>query len=216
MYFLLNYVGNNFSAIKTFKCMLIKYFHAPSVLLDEWCQFNLVILANLSTNKKLWKVLISHQKDQTVKYLKWTCIPKLRYLCTVQTALIFSTLTSCIKAFIVDCSLTKMTTLVYRGKVTANNSEWWTNGDMGDFTLVSCQRQSCNTSATAWEWLKNTRRFLMVFTWHKAFWLSWLWIRVWRTGTGNFSFFCWYRNRYRNKLVPEKSLGTGIGQIWYR
>ena len=35
-------------------------------------------------------------------------------------------------------------------------------------------------------------------------------------GTGNFSFFWWYRNRYRNKLVPEKSLGTGIGKIWYR
>ena len=55
MYFLLNYVGNNFSAIKTFRCMLIKYFRAPSVLLDEWCQFNFVILANLSANKKLWK-----------------------------------------------------------------------------------------------------------------------------------------------------------------
>ena len=35
-------------------------------------------------------------------------------------------------------------------------------------------------------------------------------------GTGNFSFFWWYRNRYRKKLVPEKSLGTGIGKIWYR
>ena len=35
-------------------------------------------------------------------------------------------------------------------------------------------------------------------------------------GTGNFLFFWWYRNRYREKLVPEKSLGTGIGQIWYR
>ena len=35
-------------------------------------------------------------------------------------------------------------------------------------------------------------------------------------GTGNFSFFWWYRNRYRNKLVPEKILGTGIGKIWYR
>ena len=32
-------------------------------------------------------------------------------------------------------------------------------------------------------------------------------------GTGNFQFFWWYRNRYRNKLVPEKSLGTGIGKI---
>ena len=40
--------------------------------------------------------------------------------------------------------------------------------------------------------------------------------RVWRTGTGNFSFFWWYRNRYRKNLVPEKSLGTGIGKIWYR
>ena len=29
-------------------------------------------------------------------------------------------------------------------------------------------------------------------------------------------FFWWYRNRYRKKLVPEKSLGTGIGKIWYR
>ena len=27
--------------------------------------------------------------------------------------------------------------------------------------------------------------------------------------------FWWYRNRYRNKLVPEKNLGTGIGKIWY-
>ena len=36
------------------------------------------------------------------------------------------------------------------------------------------------------------------------------------TGTENFSFFWWYRNRYRKNLVPEKSLGTGIGQIWYR
>ena len=35
-------------------------------------------------------------------------------------------------------------------------------------------------------------------------------------GIGNFSFFWWYRNRYRKKLVPEKSLGTGIGKIWYR
>ena len=35
-------------------------------------------------------------------------------------------------------------------------------------------------------------------------------------GTGNFYFFWWYRNRYRKKLVPEKSLGTGIGKIWYR
>ena len=25
-----------------------------------------------------------------------------------------------------------------------------------------------------------------------------------------------YRNRYRKNLVPEKSLGTGIGKIWYR
>ena len=35
-------------------------------------------------------------------------------------------------------------------------------------------------------------------------------------GTGNFSFFWWYRNRYRKKIVPEKSLGTGIGKIRYR
>ena len=35
-------------------------------------------------------------------------------------------------------------------------------------------------------------------------------------GTGNFSYFWWYRNRYRKKLVPEKSIGTGIGKIWYR
>merc|ERR1712105_411125 len=35
-------------------------------------------------------------------------------------------------------------------------------------------------------------------------------------GIGNFSFFWWYRNRYRKKLVPEKSIGTGIGKIWYR
>ena len=25
-----------------------------------------------------------------------------------------------------------------------------------------------------------------------------------------------YQNRNRNNLVPEKSLGTGIGKIWYR
>ena len=35
-------------------------------------------------------------------------------------------------------------------------------------------------------------------------------------GTGNVSFFWWYRNRYRKNLVPEKNLGTGIGKIWYR
>ena len=35
-------------------------------------------------------------------------------------------------------------------------------------------------------------------------------------GIGNFSFFWWYRNRYRKNLVPEKSIGTGIGKIWYR
>ena len=29
-------------------------------------------------------------------------------------------------------------------------------------------------------------------------------------------FFWWYWNRYQKKLVPEKSLGTGIGKIWYR
>ena len=29
-------------------------------------------------------------------------------------------------------------------------------------------------------------------------------------------FFWWYRNRYRKKLVPEKSLGTGIDKIWFR
>merc|ERR1712105_59204 len=34
-------------------------------------------------------------------------------------------------------------------------------------------------------------------------------------GIGNFSFFWWYRNRYRKKLGPGKSLGTGIGKIWY-
>ena len=33
-------------------------------------------------------------------------------------------------------------------------------------------------------------------------------------GIGNFSF--WYRIRYRKKMVPEKSPGTGIGEIWYR
>merc|ERR1719507_2108309 len=32
------------------------------------------------------------------------------------------------------------------------------------------------------------------------------------TGTGIFYFFWWYRKN----LVPEKSLGTGIGKIWYR
>ena len=40
---------------------------------------------------------------------------------------------------------------------------------------------------------------------------------VYRIGTGmEGEFFWWYRNRYRKKLVPEKSLGTGIGKIWYR
>ena len=33
-----------------------------------------------------------------------------------------------------------------------------------------------------------------------------------REFTGNFKFCLWYRK----KLVPEKSLGTSIGQIWYR
>ena len=37
------------------------------------------------------------------------------------------------------------------------------------------------------------------------------------TGTENFSFFWWYRNRYRNRLVPEKvsepvSVKFGIGK----
>ena len=41
------------------------------------------------------------------------------------------------------------------------------------------------------------------------------WYRI-GTGTGNFSFFRWYRNRYWKNLVPEKSFGTGIGKIWYR
>ena len=31
-----------------------------------------------------------------------------------------------------------------------------------------------------------------------------------------FFIFWWYRNWYGKKLVPEKSLGTGIGKIWYR
>ena len=43
---------------------------------------------------------------------------------------------------------------------------------------------------------------------------------VYRTGTGtvpgNCSFFWWYRNRYRKKIGTGKSLGTGIGKIWYR
>ena len=49
-------------------------------------------------------------------------------------------------------------------------------------------------------------------------------------GTGNFSCFWWYRNRYQKKLVPEKSIGsepvsekngtgksigTGTGKNWY-
>ena len=36
------------------------------------------------------------------------------------------------------------------------------------------------------------------------------------TGTGNCSFFRWYRNRYRKYLVPEKRTGIGIVNIWYR
>ena len=36
------------------------------------------------------------------------------------------------------------------------------------------------------------------------------------TGTENFSFFWWYWNRYWKNLVPEKSLGTDICEIWYR
>ena len=35
-------------------------------------------------------------------------------------------------------------------------------------------------------------------------------------GTVNFSFFLWFQNRYWKNLVPEKSLRTGIGKIWYR
>jgi len=31
-------------------------------------------------------------------------------------------------------------------------------------------------------------------------------------GTGNFSFFGGYRNRYRKKLVPEKSLGKKVSE----
>ena len=59
----------------------------------------------------------------------------------------------------------------------------------------------------------------------------WSWNRVWRTGTGNSryrEFFMFlvvsekngtakkYQNRYRKNLVPEKSLGTDICEIWYR
>ena len=59
--------------------------------------------------------------------------------------------------------------------------------------------------------------------------------RVQHTGTGNSryrEFFIFFmvsepvlgkigtgkksRNRYRKKMVSEKSLGTGIGKIWYR
>ena len=47
-----------------FKCLLIKYVHAPSILSAEWCQFNCLILANLSQNQKLWKILIDHKKNQ--------------------------------------------------------------------------------------------------------------------------------------------------------
>ena len=40
---------------------------------------------------------------------------------------------------------------------------------------------------------------------------------VYRIGTGTEGeFFWWYWNWYRKKLVTEKSLGTGIGKIWYR
>ena len=38
--------------------------------------------------------------------------------------------------------------------------------------------------------------------------------QVWVPGIVHF--FWWYRNRYRKNLVPEKSLGTGIGKIEYR
>ena len=31
-----------------------------------------------------------------------------------------------------------------------------------------------------------------------------------------FFIFWWYRNWYRKNLVLEKSLGIGIGKIWYR
>ena len=59
--------------------------------------------------------------------------------------------------------------------------------------------------------------------------------RVWRIGTGNSRYWEFFifsvvsepvsekigtgkksRNRYRKNLVPEKSIGTGIGKIWYR
>ena len=36
------------------------------------------------------------------------------------------------------------------------------------------------------------------------------------TGTGNFSFFLVVSEPVSENLVPEKSLGTGIGKIWYR
>ena len=28
--------------------------------------------------------------------------------------------------------------------------------------------------------------------------------------------FWWYQNRYQKNLVPDKSLGTSIGKIWYQ
>ena len=125
-----------------FKCLLIKYVHAPSILSAEWCQFNCLILANLSQNQKLWKILIDHKKNQgevnsiIEKPDKSECRPiHFKFWFTIQKN--DHTGLSC--------------------ELTANNSEWWTNGDL---TLVSCQKQSCNAPLRMIkDWTKSSGRF---------------------------------------------------------
>ena len=45
---------------------------------------------------------------------------------------------------------------------------------------------------------------------------NWTTTRVRRTGTGNFSFFMALSEPVLEQIGTEKSLGTGIGKIWYR
>ena len=80
--------------------------------------------------------------------------------------------------------------------------------------------KSCYPHIYSWNFLRIQCK-LLVFILEILIFIAKIWdskiYDVYRIGTGTEGeFFWWYRNRYRKKLVPEKSLGTGIGKIWYR
>ena len=74
--------------------------------------------------------------------------------------------------------------------------------------------------------LHSTLSNFVKFSWIKVYLLSrtqssWYQTRVWRTGTGNsryreFSIFLVVSEPVSEQIGTGKSLGTGIGQIWYR